>query len=106
MDPGKFGWDADTKIFANSLRQSIELTFDRLVLVRLQQRVSITLLKTMPTIVASFLEAFRSLTRGAAANRSRTEKDLSIFVVVLGSIVLIALMAVLPEYLETLCLTK
>ena len=50
----------------------------------------------MPTIVASFLEAFRSLTRGVDAKRARTEKDLSIFVVVFGSIALIALMAILP----------
>ncbi len=56
----------------------------------------ITLLKTMPTIVASFLEAFRSLGRRELATCVRTERDFSILVVVLGSLGLIGLMAVLP----------
>ncbi len=96
MDPGKFGWDADTKIFANSAEAIYRAYIRQIGAGAVAAAGFITLLKTMPTILASFLEAFRSLTRGAAANRSRTEKDLSIFVVVLGSIVLIALMAVLP----------
>jgi putative OPT family oligopeptide transporter len=57
----------------------------------------ITLLKTMPTIVASFKEALISLSSRDRGSRLRTEDDLSIMVVVLGSLGLITLMVMLPN---------
>ncbi len=96
MSPAKFGWDADAKIFGDSADAIYRAYIRQIGAGAVAAAGFITLLKTMPTIIASFLEAFRSLTRGVAANRARTEKDLSIFVVVFGSIALIALMAILP----------
>jgi putative OPT family oligopeptide transporter len=96
MSPAKFGWDADAKVFEDSANAIYRAYIRQIGAGAVAAAGFITLLKTMPTIVASFLEAFRSLTRGVAANRARTEKDLSIFVVLFGSIALIALMAILP----------
>jgi OPT family oligopeptide transporter len=58
----------------------------------------ITLLKTLPTIVSSFRESLKSLRRrdAGAATVSRTERDLPITVVLVGSAVLILVIAVLP----------
>ncbi|MFM8917064.1 MAG: OPT family oligopeptide transporter, partial [Bacteroidota bacterium] len=58
----------------------------------------LTLIKTMPTIVASFKESLGSIkekTDGGAV--SRTENDLSFKTVILGSIGLVILMALLPQ---------
>jgi OPT family oligopeptide transporter len=58
----------------------------------------ITLLKTLPTIVSSFKESIRSL-RGRAAGGGqvpRTERDLPITVVLVGSAVLVLVIALLP----------
>jgi putative OPT family oligopeptide transporter len=58
----------------------------------------ITLIKTMPTIISSFRDSmgeFRN--RDKAAIKARTEDDLSIKVVGIGSLALILLMAVLPS---------
>lgn len=96
MSPAKFGWDTDSKTFADSAEAIYRAYIRQIGAGAVAAAGFITLLKTMPTIIASFLEAFRSLTRGVAANRARTEKDLSIFVVVFGSLALIALMAILP----------
>jgi putative OPT family oligopeptide transporter len=96
MSPAKFGWDAETKAFADSAEAIYRAYIRQIGAGAVAAAGFITLLKTMPTIIASFLEAFRSLTQGVAANRARTEKDLSIFFVVLGSLALIALMAILP----------
>lgn len=57
----------------------------------------ITLLKTIPTIVSSFNESIGSLKeKTEETSILRTDKDLSFKVVIIGSIILIALMAVLP----------
>jgi OPT family oligopeptide transporter len=58
----------------------------------------ITLFKTIPTIVSSFKGSLGSLKGGAGATAvSRTERDLSIKVVGIGSVVLILLMTILPS---------
>jgi OPT family oligopeptide transporter len=57
----------------------------------------ITLMKTVPTIVSSFRESIGSLKeKSEGASILRTDRDLSFKVVIIGSIVLIGLMAVLP----------
>ena len=55
----------------------------------------ITLLKTLPTIVSSFKESIASLRRrgAAAAQAKRTERDLPITVVLVGSLGLVLVMA-------------
>jgi OPT family oligopeptide transporter len=58
----------------------------------------ITLLKTIPTIVSSFKGSMSSLKKGGLAESvKRTDRDLSIKVVGIGSVILIILMAVLPQ---------
>ncbi|QJB34974.1 OPT/YSL family transporter [Chitinophaga oryzae] len=62
----------------------------------------ITLLKTIPTIISSFKGSIgaikdRKEDGGASAGVLRTEKDLSLKVVLFGSIALVLLMAFLPQ---------
>jgi putative OPT family oligopeptide transporter len=58
-----------------------------------------TLIKTLPTIVGAFKESVKSLGEGAgAAKKIRTDDDLGMGVVVVGSIVLALLIAVLPGF--------
>jgi putative OPT family oligopeptide transporter len=58
-----------------------------------------TLVKTLPTIIGAFKESVKSLGAGAgAAKKIRTDDDLGIGIVVVGSIVLALLIAVLPGF--------
>jgi OPT family oligopeptide transporter len=56
----------------------------------------ITLMKTMPTIVSSFKESMASLKEKSEGGISRTDRDLSFKVVIIGSIVLIGVLAFMP----------
>jgi putative OPT family oligopeptide transporter len=58
-----------------------------------------TLVKSLPTIVASFRDSVRDLRKGSAdaATRKRTERDLPITFVVGGAVALVAIIAVLPS---------
>lgn len=56
----------------------------------------ITLIKTIPTIVSSFRESVGSLKEKGTATILRTERDLSFKVVIIGSLILVALIALLP----------
>jgi putative OPT family oligopeptide transporter len=58
-----------------------------------------TLVKTLPTIVGAFKESVKSLGAGAgAAKKIRTDDDLGMGIVVVGSIVLAVLIAILPGF--------
>jgi len=57
----------------------------------------ITLIKTIPTIVSSFKESIGSMKDKSAASVLRTDQDLSFKVVIVGSILLIVLVAILPS---------
>jgi OPT family oligopeptide transporter len=60
----------------------------------------ITLIKTIPTIISSFKGSLGSLKKdssGAAAKVARTDRDLSIKVVGIGSLLLILLMTIMPN---------
>jgi putative OPT family oligopeptide transporter len=58
-----------------------------------------TLIKSLPTIVSSFRDSIRDLRGGAAAaqGKKRTERDLPLSFVLLGSLALIAIIALLPN---------
>jgi OPT family oligopeptide transporter len=56
----------------------------------------ITLIKTIPTIVASFRESVGAVKEKGPDGRKRTERDLSIKVVLFGSIALVVLIALIP----------
>ncbi len=59
----------------------------------------ITLIKTLPTIAAAFRESFKSLRekKGAGGPVPRTEQDLPITWVIFGSLILVAVIAFLPQ---------
>lgn len=57
----------------------------------------ITLMKTIPTIVSSFRESVGSLKETREGGVLRTERDLSFKVVIIGSLVLVALISILPN---------
>lgn len=59
-----------------------------------------TLIRSLPTIVNSFRDSIRDLKGGAAAAaaKSRTEKDVGTGFVVLGSLVLVVIIAILPQF--------
>ncbi|HMJ68454.1 MAG TPA: oligopeptide transporter, OPT family [Cyclobacteriaceae bacterium] len=57
----------------------------------------ITLIKTLPTIVSSFRESLGSLKKEGTAGVARTDRDLSMKVVIVGCVVLILLVAILPS---------
>jgi len=62
----------------------------------------ITLIKTIPTIISSFKGSMGSLKKGAGAVETvvpRTERDLSIKVVGIGSLILLLVIALLPNTL-------
>ena len=58
----------------------------------------ITLLKTIPTIISSFKDSLSSIKEGKTQSETkRTDRDLSLKVVGVGSLALIILVAVLPQ---------
>lgn len=57
----------------------------------------ITLMKTIPTIVSSFSDSIKSLKDKSAGGVLRTERDLSFKVVIIGSVILIGVIALLPS---------
>jgi putative OPT family oligopeptide transporter len=58
-----------------------------------------TLVKTLPTIIGAFRESVKSLREGSgAAKKIRTDDDLGMGIVVVGSIVLALLIAILPGF--------
>lgn len=58
----------------------------------------ITLIRTLPTIVSAFRESFGSMKGGgAAATQVRTERDMPISWVIAGSLILVLVIAMLPQ---------
>ncbi|MGP8215187.1 MAG: OPT family oligopeptide transporter [Bacteroidia bacterium] len=59
-----------------------------------------TLIKTFPTIISAFRDSFRDLRKKdgqAPVEKSRTEKDIPLIYVLIGSAVLIIFMSVIPQ---------
>jgi putative OPT family oligopeptide transporter len=58
----------------------------------------ITLIRTLPTIVSAFRESFKSLRDSkAGVAQSRTERDVPITYVIIGSLALVFIVALLPQ---------
>jgi OPT family oligopeptide transporter len=95
--PGVYGWNPSTHTFA-VLNQAIYRAYVRQIGAgAVAAGGFITLVRTLPTIVAAFKGSVASLRGGAGAIRqSRTNQDLPITVVIAGSLALIAIMALLP----------
>jgi OPT family oligopeptide transporter len=95
--PGNYGWEPATQTFAQ-LNRAIYFAYVRQIGAgAVAAGGFITLLKTLPTIVASFKGSLASLRGGAGgASTQRTEQDLPLGVTVFGSLALVGIMAVLP----------
>jgi OPT family oligopeptide transporter len=96
---GKGNWDPVTHTFAD-YSSALYYAYIRLIGAgAVTTGGIITLIKTIPTIVKSVKSSIGSLKglKEGTTTVARTEKDLSLKVVALGSLVLIALIAVLPQ---------
>lgn len=98
-DGGKGGWSAATHTF-NDYSAAIYYAFIRQIGAgAVAAGGIITLIKTIPTIVKSIKGSVTSIKNNAGETDSvlRTERDLSLKVVGIGSLALVALIAVLPQ---------
>ena len=95
---GPGGWDPVTHSFASAASAVYRAYVRQIGAGAVAAGGFITLLKTLPTIVSSFKESIASLRRrdAAAAQVLRTERDLPITVVLVGSLVLVLVIALLP----------
>jgi putative OPT family oligopeptide transporter len=58
----------------------------------------ITLIRTLPTIVSAFRDSFKNLKDlKAGVQLSRTERDIPITIVIIGSLILVLIVAILPQ---------
>ena len=95
MPGGSGGWDPVTKTFADPAT-AIYRAYVRLIGAgAVAMGGLITLIKTIPTIIASFKESIGSVKEAGKETRIRTERDLSIKVVALGSLGLVLLIGCL-----------
>jgi OPT family oligopeptide transporter len=96
---GQGGWDPIAKTFADPAT-AIYRSYVRLIGAgAVAMGGLITLIKTIPTIVASFKESIGSVKEAGKESRIRTERDLSLKVVLFGSlglVLLIGCMSIIP----------
>jgi len=98
-DGGKGGWNAATHTF-NDYSAAIYYAFIRQIGAgAVAAGGIITLIKTVPTIVKSIKGSVTSIKNNAGETNGilRTERDLSLKVVGIGSLALVALIALLPQ---------
>jgi uncharacterized oligopeptide transporter (OPT) family protein len=96
---GPGGWDPASKSFADTASAIYRAYVRQIGAGAVAAGGFITLIKTIPTIISSFKSSFGSMnnTKGKIQEVKRTDQDLSIKTVVLGSLALVILMAVLPQ---------
>jgi OPT family oligopeptide transporter len=96
--PGGFGnWDPATHTFGSYADAIYRAYIRQIGAGSVAAGGFITLMKTIPTIVSSFKESIGSLKDKGEASVVRTEQDLSFKVVIIGSIVLVLMVALLPD---------
>ncbi len=94
---GPGGWNPSTHLFADTSDAIYRAYVRQVGAGAVAAGGFITLLKTIPTIISSFKESICSFgKKDTAQTVARTDKDLSIKVVLFGSIALILLMAFIP----------
>ncbi|MFT3749005.1 MAG: OPT/YSL family transporter [Agriterribacter sp.] len=95
---GRGGWNPDTRSFADFSVAIYWAYIRQIGAGAVAAGGFITLIKTIPTIVASFKSSMGSLNKKGdrADSELRTDKDLSLKVVGIGSIALILIVSVLP----------
>jgi len=95
--PGGYGgWNPVTKTFADPASAIYRAYIRQIGAGAVAMGGFITLIKTIPTIISSFKESVKAVKEKGNEGRLRTERDLSIKVVLFGSIALILLIALLP----------
>lgn len=94
---GPGAWDPATHQFADSASAIYRAYIRQIGAGAVAAGGFITLMKTIPTIISSFKDSVGSLKDKAAGGTvSRTDRDLSIKVVLYGSVILMVLMALIP----------
>jgi len=95
---GPGGWNPDTHLF-NDLPTALYRAYVRQVGAgAVAAGGFITLIKTIPTIISSFKGSLGSLKGGASTETvKRTDRDLSMKVVGIGSLLMIVLISILPQ---------
>ncbi|GAB3246846.1 oligopeptide transporter, OPT family [Larkinella harenae] len=104
---GPGGWNPSTHTFSDTAAAIYRAYIRQIGAGAVTAGGFMTLLKTIPTIVSSFRDSFKKVdvaTEGAQVRR--TEQDLSVRVVIFGSIALAALMVILPQIPGDSILTK
>ena len=101
---GSFGWDPATRDFSDWSDAIYRAYVRQIGAGAVAAGGFITLIKTIPTIISSFKGSISSLKRSGVdgveeTSVKRTERDLSIKVVGIGSLVLIAAVALMPQTL-------
>ena len=100
---GPGGWDPATQGFADWSTAIYRAYIRQIGAGAVAAGGFITLIKTIPTIVSSFRGSIGSLKKGSGVDTNtvapRTERDLSIKVVGIGSLILLLVIALLPNTL-------
>lgn len=95
---GSGGWDPITQTFSNYPSAIYQAYVKQIGAGAVAAGGFITLLKTIPTIISSFKDSMGSIKDGKTVSETkRTERDLSLKVVGIGSLVLVILVAILPQ---------
>ncbi|HVZ85596.1 MAG TPA: oligopeptide transporter, OPT family [Polyangia bacterium] len=94
---GPGGWDPARHLFADTAAAVYRAYVRQIGAGAVAAGGFITLVKTLPTIASSFKESLAALrNRDARAAETRTERDLPITFVLVGSAILVLIMALLP----------
>ena len=93
---GPGNWDPSTHTFGNLAPAIYRAYIRQIGAGAVAAGGFITLMKTIPTIVGSFKESIASLKEKSEAGVLRTERDLSFKVVIVGSIILVGVIALMP----------
>lgn len=94
---GRGNWDPVSKTFENPAPAIYFAYIRQIGAGSVAAGGFITLLKTLPTIFGSFKDSVKSLKEKGEGTVARTDRDLSFKVVIFGSIILVALTAILPN---------
>ncbi|MCX8020597.1 MAG: oligopeptide transporter, OPT family [Chitinophagaceae bacterium] len=97
LNPEKYGWDAAGASFQNSAEAIYRAYIRQIGAGAVAAGGFITLIKTIPTIISSFRESVGAVrNKSEQHSRLRTENDLSLKVVLLGSLALVLIVSALP----------
>jgi OPT family oligopeptide transporter len=110
---GPGGWNPSTHTFSDTAAAIYRAYIRQIGAGAVTAGGFMTLIKTIPTIVSSFRQSFSGSGAGSTAQSQaataivpRTEQDLSVRIVVIGSAVLVGLMVLLPQIPGDSLLTK